>query len=136
MFFRKLKTLLFLVAFLNITTHSSGQDLVNSELLSLFDADSFSEQQFTKPLEKSYSEFDIILSLGFLFYKTIISSQDNPSCVFTPSCSEYAVESFYQKGVLGGWVHTFDRLSRCHSFVNTHHYHFEKKKKRFYDPVK
>jgi putative component of membrane protein insertase Oxa1/YidC/SpoIIIJ protein YidD len=48
----------------------------------------------------------------FFFYKKYISSQDGMSCGFSPSCSEFAVESvkkYGSKGILMG----ADRLSRC-----------------------
>ncbi|PID91963.1 MAG: membrane protein insertion efficiency factor YidD [Bacteroidetes bacterium] len=77
-----------------------------------------------------------MVSLGFLFYKTFISSQDTPSCVFTPSCSEYALRSIQQKGLVLGWLSAFDRLSRCHGLVGHQHYPFDEEKMRFYDPVR
>ena len=37
-----------------------------------------------------------------------------PSCRFTPTCSQYAVEALRKYGpVKGGWL-TLKRLARCH----------------------
>jgi hypothetical protein len=52
-----------------------------------------------------------VFSAFFIFYKEFISSQDRPSCNFTPSCSEYALISIKKKGVILGVLSTFDRLS-------------------------
>jgi putative membrane protein insertion efficiency factor len=107
----------------------------NQELLTLFRQPDSVKQTHGAHLKKASNEFDILVSTGFLVYKKTISSQDQPSCVFTPSCSEYAVDAFQKNGLITGWLQTFDRLSRCHSFVHHSHYHFDKEKNRFYDPV-
>jgi putative component of membrane protein insertase Oxa1/YidC/SpoIIIJ protein YidD len=112
-----------------------GQINTGHELLTLFGQTGTVKQKFSKPLKEANQELDIIVSTGFLIYKKVISSQDVPRCVFTPSCSEYAVEAFKEKGAFTGWLQTFDRLSRCHGFVNNSHYLFDIDKKRFYDPV-
>lgn len=135
MFLKKFIKIIFVVSLLGVVVNSSGQILVDRELFSLYEKYDSLEQNFTKPLKEADKETDIIFSVSFLLYKTFISSQDKPSCVFSPTCSEYAVEAFHKKGVIGGWVHTFDRLSRCHGFVNHTHYHFVDDKKLFYDPV-
>jgi putative membrane protein insertion efficiency factor len=113
-----------------------GQINVESELKSLFiDTDTL-KLDFKKPLKEAKNEVSIVFSSGFLFYKTFISSQDKPSCVFSPSCSEFAVEAFQKKGLITGWLMTFDRLSRCHGFVHPGHYHYDIDKKLFNDPIK
>lgn len=60
---------------------------------------------------------------GYLFsaYKAYISSQDKNSCVYTPSCSEYALKASQKKGVLLALPQIFDRLLRCNS-VHAAHY--------------
>lgn len=112
-----------------------GQVLADPELCSLFDSRDTLQPDYSSPLKNSSRETEIIFSFGFLFYKTFISSQDTPSCVFTPSCSEYAVQAIREKGLIVGWLYSFDRLSRCHSLVHMDHYPFDNEKKRFYDPV-
>ena len=119
----------------SIPIQSYSQHKIEPELLNLFHQIEPTEQKYSKPLKEASNEFEILVSTGFLIYKKVISSQDKPSCVFTPSCSEYAVESFQKKGMITGWLQAFDRLSRCHGFVNHSHYSFDKEKNRFYDPV-
>jgi len=112
------------------------QSLTDQELKTLFSSADTLHQDYAKPLRESENEINITISTVFLFYKTFISSQDMPTCIFTPSCSEYAVEAFQKKGLFIGWLSSFDRLSRCHGLVKPDHYPFDFEKKRFYDPVK
>ena len=47
-------------------------------------------------------------------YQTCISPLTPPSCRFTPTCSQYALEALRRHGLLrGGWL-ALRRLSRCH----------------------
>lgn len=49
-----------------------------------------------------------------LFYRNCISPFTPPSCRFTPTCSQYALEALRKYGPLkGGWL-TLRRLARCH----------------------
>ncbi len=119
-----------------IFPHSvKGQGLADPELFSLFAEKDTLQTDYANPLKNSSRETEIIFSFGFLFYKTFISSQDTPSCVFTPTCSEFAIQAIKKKGLVMGWLYTFDRLSRCHGLVRPAHYPFDNEKKRFYDPV-
>lgn len=113
----------------------SAQSLVDEELTGLFDRNDTVKQDYVSPLREADNDISVIASAGFLFYKAFISSQDNPSCVFTPSCSEYAVEAIRKHGLIVGWLKAFDRLSRCHGLVNPAHYPFDIEKQRYYDPV-
>ena len=48
------------------------------------------------------------------FYQYGISPFTPPSCRFTPTCSQYAVEALRKYGPLkGSWL-TLKRLARCH----------------------
>ncbi len=107
-----------------------------NELNVLFHAHKHETLKYTGNREKPKNEMEFLLAVGFNFYKTFFSSQDNPSCVFHPSCSSYSVHAFQQKGVIVGTLSTFDRLSRCHQFVKTNQYFYDPTKQRFYDPVK
>ena len=115
--------------------HCPGQLLIDEELVGLFERKDTVRQDYKSTLQEATNDISTIVSVGFLAYKAFISSQDNPSCVFTPSCSEYAVQSIQNRGFILGWLSTFDRLSRCHGLVNHHHYPFDAEHKRYYDPV-
>lgn len=132
---KSLIIVLFLFSNFVINIGISGQDLAGEELRTLFSTADTSRHDYTQALKESTNEIDVTVSVLFLFYKTFLSSQDVPTCIFTPSCSEYALQSFQQKGIFIGWLNTFDRLSRCHGLVNPAHYHFDVSKNRFYDPV-
>jgi putative component of membrane protein insertase Oxa1/YidC/SpoIIIJ protein YidD len=125
-----------IILFCCSASYSKSQILIEHELKSLFINPDTIKTDFKKPLKNAVNEVEIVFSTGFLFYKSFVSSQDKPSCIFSPSCSEYAVEAFQKKGIFLGWLKTFDRLSRCNAFANHTHYHFDTEKKLFYDPVK
>lgn len=48
------------------------------------------------------------------FYRTCISPYKPPTCRFTPTCSEYALQAFRKWGPLKGLYLTVRRLLRCH----------------------
>lgn len=48
------------------------------------------------------------------FYQRNLSPLKPPSCRFTPTCSQYALEAYAHFGVLRGTWRTLTRLSRCH----------------------
>lgn len=55
-----------------------------------------------------------ILLIPIYFYKYSISPMLPPSCRYTPTCSEYAIEAIKKHGPLKGiWLAT-KRLARCH----------------------
>ncbi|MGN0234528.1 MAG: membrane protein insertion efficiency factor YidD [Bacteroidaceae bacterium] len=55
-----------------------------------------------------------VFTLPILFYRHYISPLTPPSCRFTPTCSQYAIEALRRHGVLrGSWL-TIRRLLRCH----------------------
>ena len=49
-------------------------------------------------------------------YKRFLSPLLPPACRFTPTCSEYARESFLKHGVFRGARLALYRLARCHPF--------------------
>ena len=61
--------------------------------------------------------FDLLtwlLVMMVRFYQRFISPLTPPSCRFTPTCSQYAVEALQKYGPLkGSWL-ALKRLLRCH----------------------
>ena len=52
--------------------------------------------------------------LLILFYQRCISPLTPPSCRFTPTCSQYALEALRKHGLIkGSWL-AFKRIIRCH----------------------
>ena len=63
------------------------------------------------------NELKSVSSILFLFYKEFISSQDMNSCVFTPSCSVYAMEAIRKHGFFTGAMAALDRITRCNGMA-------------------
>ena len=55
-----------------------------------------------------------LLILPIRFYQRCISPLTPPSCRFTPTCSQYAVEALQKHGLLKGLYLAVRRLLRCH----------------------
>ncbi len=54
-----------------------------------------------------------LMLLPIKFYRTCISPFTPPSCRFTPTCSQYAMEAIIKHGpVKGGWL-AVKRICRC-----------------------
>jgi uncharacterized protein len=88
----------------------------NSEDLKRFEnlfGNSSPEHKWMDELKDNKNELTFIFSATFVLYKELLSSQDVDACVFTPSCSVYAIESIKQKGVIVGFLNAIDRLTRC-----------------------
>ena len=47
------------------------------------------------------------------FYQVSISPLKPPTCRFTPTCSQYALEAFKKHGLIKGFFLTLWRLLRC-----------------------
>ena len=48
------------------------------------------------------------------FYQVCISPLKPPTCRFTPTCSQYALEAFRKYGPLKGFWLSLRRILRCH----------------------
>lgn len=59
------------------------------------------------------------------FYTKYISPLKRPSCIFHPTCSQYAIEAIQKYGALKGGIMSIKRILRCNPFS-----------KGGYDPVK
>jgi len=58
--------------------------------------------------------FSSLLIIPIKIYQTIISPLLGPSCRFTPTCSQYAVEAIQKYGPFkGSWL-SFKRILKCH----------------------
>ncbi|MFL2717061.1 MAG: membrane protein insertion efficiency factor YidD [Gammaproteobacteria bacterium] len=55
-----------------------------------------------------------IFILPIRFYRYFISPMFPPSCRFTPTCSQYAIESILSFGVIKGSYLAIIRISKCH----------------------
>ncbi len=83
-------------------------------------------EQVTKDsLTESPASHSIFSGLGaalILSYQYFISSQDRPSCMFTRSCSRFALDAVKSKGLLVGTLFAADRLQRCDSFAEEYYH--------------
>ncbi len=58
--------------------------------------------------------FSLLLIIPIKIYQTIISPLLGPSCRFSPTCSQYAVEAIQKYGPFkGSWL-SFKRILKCH----------------------
>ncbi|MSU44750.1 membrane protein insertion efficiency factor YidD [Candidatus Nomurabacteria bacterium] len=54
------------------------------------------------------------------FYQKYISGFLKPSCVFYPTCSEYAKQAVEKYGTIKGSYLAFLRILRCHPWQKNH----------------
>lgn len=55
-----------------------------------------------------------LLCLPIIFYRSCISPFTPPSCRFTPTCSQYALEALRKHGPIRGTWLAVKRICRCH----------------------
>ena len=48
------------------------------------------------------------------FYKLVISPFLTTNCRYIPTCSDYAIQSIEQKGIIKGFYFSFKRILKCH----------------------
>ena len=58
--------------------------------------------------------FSQLLIAPIRFYQRFISPLTPPSCRFTPTCSQYAVEAIRKHGPIRGLYLAVRRILRCH----------------------
>lgn len=68
------------------------------------------------------------------FYQNFISSQDEPSCMFEPSCSQFNNQAIKKYGLIGILMGS-DRVQRCNGFGHKY-YKNTNNSLKIYDPVK
>jgi len=86
-------------------------------------------------LKKNSNELQATAAILFIGYKSFLSSQDQNSCNFTPSCSVYAIESLQHDNPIKAYLKIFDRLSRCHPLVAKQEYPYNFQTQTYYDPA-
>ncbi len=79
------------------------------------------DSQPTLSHEELSKDVDIVPSLIvraclslICFYRRHLSPLKPPSCRFTPTCSQYALDAYRHYGFFIGTWRTFTRLLRCH----------------------
>ena len=54
-------------------------------------------------------------------YQILLSPLIGPSCRFTPTCSNYAIEAINKHGPFKGFWLAIKRISKCHPWGNSGH---------------
>ena len=67
-------------------------------------------------IQKTNLFFSKVAIGAILVYQKFIGIFIPPSCIYHPSCSAYACESFQRHGFLPGIYLTISRILRCHPF--------------------
>lgn len=67
-----------------------------------------------KLLQRLYRLLGWLLIQPILFYQHFISPLTPPTCRFTPTCSQYAVEAIRKYGPFKGTWRAIRRILRCH----------------------
>jgi putative membrane protein insertion efficiency factor len=80
------------------------------------------------------NEVKLFFLCALKFYQLVISSQDRPSCMFTPTCSEYARLAIQKYGFIVGTIMGAARVLRCNG-TGRRFYTVDEKTGRLYDPV-
>ena len=77
-----------------------------------------------------------LFSTGLIrIYQKYISTQDQPACNFSPSCSRFGMGSIQKYGFFRGILLTADRLLRDNGMALHTHYHFDEASGKYIDPV-
>ena len=63
----------------------------------------------------------LILIIPIKLYQILISPILGPSCRFTPTCSQYAVEAIQKHGPMSGSWLAAKRIIRCHPWGGCGH---------------
>lgn len=96
-----------------IVLEQTGNNIeVKSSLIQEDSANNYAKAKTPDSKTYTVSSAAIITNLGFKFYKSFITSQDNSNCPFTPSCSQYMKESIQKYGIFGV-IKGLERLKRC-----------------------
>lgn len=70
----------------------------------------------TEAASRSANELVLLASGALRFYQLFLSTQDRPGCMFTPTCSNYALQAILKYGFARGFLRAVDRLQRCNGW--------------------
>ena len=77
-----------------------------------------------------------LFSTGLIrLYQKYISTQDQPVCNFSPSCSRFGMGAIQKYGFFRGTLLTADRLLRDNGMMPHTHYPFDEASGKYIDPV-
>jgi len=62
-----------------------------------------------------------LLIIPIKLYQILLSPLIGPSCRFTPTCSNYAIEAINKHGPLKGLWLAIKRISKCHPWGDSGH---------------
>jgi len=137
------KKLLFfkLISFLALLSYSDGYAQRRTALTFIVESNPIQTQVKKGDAHKHFAETSEIklFATGFIrLYQLFISTQDMPSCNFTPSCSRFGMKSIQKCGFFRGILLTSDRLQRCHSAAvrySPRYYTFDETTGRLFNAV-
>ncbi|MBR4640369.1 MAG: membrane protein insertion efficiency factor YidD [Butyrivibrio sp.] len=58
----------------------------------------------------------LFIKLIVIYRKYLSPLKRRPTCIFMPSCSQYAIEAYEKYGVVKGSYLTAKRIARCNPF--------------------
>ena len=58
----------------------------------------------------------LLIQLIRIYRKYISPLKGRPTCIYTPTCSQYAIEALEKYGVVKGTYLAVRRILRCHPF--------------------
>ncbi|MDP8207507.1 MAG: membrane protein insertion efficiency factor YidD [Candidatus Electryonea clarkiae] len=91
------------------------------------------KKPFKYNFRRNLNSSSAVLLLPIRLYQRFISSQDIPSCQFTPSCSSYGMKCLHRYGFFQGSLMTLDRLTRCNGLTR-YNYPLDPKTNSAIDP--
>ena len=62
-----------------------------------------------------------LLIVPIKLYQILLSPLIGPSCRFTPTCSNYAIEAINKHGPVKGFWLAIKRISKCHPWGDSGH---------------
>lgn len=80
------------------------------------------------------SEFKLAATGLIRLYQKFISSQDGPSCQFSPTCSRFGMACIQEYGMIRGILLAADRILRCNG-IKSHFYEIDLKMNKYIDPI-